>query len=225
MSGRLNGKRVVVTQCDDYMGPATCALFAEEGAVVAADRRDLRTPDAAEQLIAESGEVDILIANLAATDHAYRPVLETDYALWDHMFDMMVHPLYHLCRAVLPQMYARRRGKIVVYGSASAQRFVGDMTAYAAARSAQHGYVRQLAGEAAEHNVQVNVIAQGFTDNPTYFSADFQTSDLFQKLIAACPMGRLASGLEDAEVALFLASDESDFLIGVEMPFVGGWQL
>ncbi len=225
MGGRLAGKRVVVTQCDDYMGPATLELFRDEGAILFPDRRDLRGPDAANALIAEAGVVDVLIANLAATEHAYRPVLETDDALWDHMFDMMVHPLYRLCAAVLPQMYARRSGKIVVYGSASALRFVGDMTAYAAARSAQHGYVRQVAGEAAEHNVQVNAIAQGFTDNPTYFSAEFQNSELFEKLISACPMGRLGSGREDAEVALFLASDESDFLIGAELPFVGGWQL
>jgi len=73
--------------------------------------------------------------------------------------------------------------------------------------------------------VQVNVIGQGFTKNPTYFPDHFQTTDLFAKLIAQCPMGRLAEWVEDAEVALFLASDESDFMVGVELPFVGGWQL
>lgn len=225
MGERLKGKRVVVTQCDDYMGPATCDLFAREGAEVIADRRDLREPGAAQALIDEAGHVDILVANLAATQNAWCPPLETGLELWNHVFDMMVHPLFRLCRAVLPQMYARGKGKIVVYGSASALRHVGDMTAYAAARSAQHGYVRQIAGEAAEHGVQVNVIAQGFTRNPTYFPESFQKTELFAKLIADCPMGRLAEGEEDAEVALFLASDESDFLVGVELPFVGGWQL
>ena len=104
-------------------------------------------------------------------------------------------------------------------------RYIRHASAYATARAAQVGYVRQIAGEAAEHNVQVNVIGQGFTKNPTYFPDHFQTTDLFAKLIAQCPMGRLAEWVEDAEVALFLASDESDFMVGVELPFVGGWQL
>ena len=65
-AGRLAGKRVVVTQADDYMGPATVALFRREGAEVMADRRDLTRPGACEALIQEAGRVDVLIANLAA---------------------------------------------------------------------------------------------------------------------------------------------------------------
>ena len=223
--GRLRGLRVAISQCNDYMGPATCDLFAREGARLYADNRDLTVRGAGREFIADAGQVDILVANLGATEPAWRAWAETDRSLWDHMFDMMVHPLFEMCQAVLPQMIERGRGKIVVYGSASALRHVGDMTAYAAARTAQHGFLRQLAKEVASHNIKVNVIAQGFTKNPTYFPDDFQQTDLFKQLIAACPAGRLAEGEEDAEVALFLASEESDFLVGAELPFVGGWQL
>jgi NAD(P)-dependent dehydrogenase (short-subunit alcohol dehydrogenase family) len=223
--GRLARKRVVVSQCDDYMGPATLSLFADEGAHFIVDNRDLSLRGTGRQLIKDAGQVDVLVANLAATEPAWRNWSQTDKVLWHHMFVIMVHPLFEMCDSVLPQMIARGEGKIVVYGSASALRHVGDMTAYAAARSAQHAYLRQITQESAKHNVQVNVIAQGFTKNPTYFPDDFQKTALFKELIADCPAGRLAEGEEDAEVALFLASKESDFLFGAELPFVGGWQL
>ena len=70
MAARLQGKRVVITQADDYMGPATAALFAEEGAEVIADTRDLTESGACEALIAEAGRVDVLIANLASPNFA-----------------------------------------------------------------------------------------------------------------------------------------------------------
>ena len=66
MSGRLSGKRVLVTQADDYMGPATIEVFREEGAEVIADNSDLTQPGRCEELIASSGEIDVLIANLAS---------------------------------------------------------------------------------------------------------------------------------------------------------------
>ena len=64
-NGRLAGKHVVVTDAGDFMGPAICELFAEEGAEVIADRRDLRPRDAAGELIGEAGRIDVLIANLS----------------------------------------------------------------------------------------------------------------------------------------------------------------
>ena len=66
MSKRLEGKRVVVTQASTFMGPAITEVFAEEGAVLVADDRDLTQRDAAQNLIDEAGHVDVLIANLAA---------------------------------------------------------------------------------------------------------------------------------------------------------------
>ena len=65
MTGKLENKRAVVTQADDFMGPAIVALFREEGAQVLDDRRDLTRPGACESLIAEAGEIDVLIVNLA----------------------------------------------------------------------------------------------------------------------------------------------------------------
>ena len=117
--GRLDGKRVLVTQADDYMGPATIELFQEEGAEVIADTSDLSELARANELAAEVGSIDVLIANLAAPANLGIAATETSDEIWATAFDVMVHPLHRLCRAFLPDMYARKSGKVVVYGSAT----------------------------------------------------------------------------------------------------------
>jgi NAD(P)-dependent dehydrogenase (short-subunit alcohol dehydrogenase family) len=140
------------------------------------------------------------------------------------MFDMMVHPLHRLTKAVLPQMTDRRKGKVVVFGSATGLKAMEGLSAYSAARSAQVGYVRVAGLEAARHNVQINLIAQNFVENPAYFPPEFQETDEFKQLLAAhVPLGRLAKPEEDVAFATFLASDESDFFVGQSIAFSGGW--
>jgi 2-keto-3-deoxy-L-fuconate dehydrogenase len=136
----------------------------------------------------------------------------------------MVHPLHRLTRAVLPQMRERRAGKIVVYGSAVALRGMKTLSAYSAARAAQVGYVQAVGVEAAPDNVQVNLIAQNYVENPIYYPPELTRSDRFQtSLRRQVPLGRLATADEDARFALFLAGDESDFFVGQAIPFSGGW--
>lgn len=222
--GRLAGKRVLVTQADDYMGPATIELFRAEGALVHADTRDLTEAGACEALIAEMGPIDVLIANLASPNFSGTPVTDVDDLIWSTTFDVMVHPLHRLTRAVLPQMIARRRGKIVVYGSAVALRGLKTVAAYSAARAAQVGYVQSVGVEVAPHNIQVNLIAQNYVENPVYYPPELRAKPSFQEsLRRQVPLGRLASAREDALFALFLASDESDFIVGQAIPFTGGW--
>jgi NAD(P)-dependent dehydrogenase (short-subunit alcohol dehydrogenase family) len=221
--GRLAGKRVLVTQAKDYMGPDTIELFREEGAEVIADETDLTQPGAVQSVVDSAGHIDVLVANLAADAHFGVMALDTDDAIWQAQFEVMVHPLHHLCRAVLPQMYERNKGKIVVYGSATGIRAQEGVLAYGTARAAQVGYVRTLGVEAARHNVQVNLIAQHFVESEVYFPAAFQATSEFEAELAKVPLGRLAKGREDALFALFLASDESDFFVGQSIAFCGGW--
>ena len=220
---RLEKKRVLVTQASDYMGPETVALFTEHGAEVIADDSDLTQSGAVESLIENTGHIDILIANLAAPAHLGVSAVEMPDDTWHTMYDMMVHPLHRLCRAVLPQMYQRKAGKIVVYGSATGLRALEGVVAYGAARTAQVGYVRAVGIEAASHNVQVNLIAQNFVENPEYFPPEFTETEEFREYLKQVPAGRLATGREDAMFALFLASNESDFFVGQAIPFSGGW--
>ena len=224
MSGRLAGKRVLVTQAEDYMGPATIELFREEGADVIADNSDLTQPGRCEELISSGGEIDVLIANLASPNFTGIPVTELAAEDWHCTFDMMVHPLHRLCQAVLPQMIAKQAGKIVVFGSATALKGMPTVTAYSAARAAQSGYIRSLGVEVAKHNIQANLIAQNYVENPVYYPPQLREKESFQKSLARqVPLGRLATAREDALFALFLASQESNFFVGQSIPFSGGW--
>jgi 2-keto-3-deoxy-L-fuconate dehydrogenase len=223
-SGRLAGKRVLITQASTYMGPATAELFAREGAAVIADDRDLTRPGACDAAIADAGRIDVLIANLASPNFSGRPVAEVDDDAWATTFDLMVHPLHRLTRGVLPQMQERRRGKIVVYGSAVALKGMKTLCAYSAARAAQVGYVQSVGVEVAPDNVQINLIAQNYVENPVYYPPELTASERFQaSLKRQVPLGRLATAEEDARFALFLASDESDFFVGQAIAFSGGW--
>jgi 2-keto-3-deoxy-L-fuconate dehydrogenase len=219
---RMDGKRVVITQIGAFMGKDLVELFAAEGADLLADDRDLTQPDAAETLIAEAGEVDVLVANLAAAQPR-TSVLDTEDAVFRSMYEAMVFPLHRLVRAVLPQMIGRRRGKIVVVSSASGLKGMPNYCAYGSARGAQLAYVQDAGTEVAPHNVQVNAIAQTFVENATYFPPSYKATAEFKERIKGAPLGRLAYGWESAALALFLAGDESDFFVGQVFPFSGGW--
>jgi NAD(P)-dependent dehydrogenase (short-subunit alcohol dehydrogenase family) len=224
MAQRLRDKRVLVTQAEDFMGPITVQVFREHGAEVVADGRDLTSVDAAQRLIEDCGRIDVLVANLAAPAKAGTATVSVDEDHWQRVFDVMVHPLHRLTRAVLPQMIERRTGKIVVYGSATGVKGMEGVAAYSSARSAQVGYVRSVGIEVARHNVQVNLIAQNYVENEEYYPRKVQENPKFQEHLRTCvPAGRLATATEDALFALFLASDESDFFVGQAIPFSGGW--
>ena len=224
MAQRLRNQRVLVTQADDYMGPATISLFQQEGAEVIADTSDLTQPGACEDLIEQSGRIDVLIANLASRNYSGIAATDVDDDAWHDTFDRMVHPLHRLCRAVIPQMIERSAGKVVVYGSATALTGLKTVTAYSAARAAQVGYVQSLGVEVAPHNVQVNLIAQNYVENPVYYPPELTAKESFMNsLKRQVPLGRLARAEEDAQFALFLASTESDFFVGQAIPFTGGW--
>lgn len=220
---RLTGKRVLVTQADDYMGPITLEVFAEQGAEVIADTSDLTDPARAAALIEETGHIDVLVANLAAPANLGIAAADMPEDTWQAMFDVMVHPLHRLTKAVLPQMVERQKGKILVYGSATGVKGMAGITAYSSARHAQVGYVRSTGAEIATHNIQMNLIAQNFVENPVYFPPEFTQTPEFKELLKNVPAGRLATAREDALFAVFLASDESDFFVGKAIPFSGGW--
>jgi len=223
MSGTLHGKRVLVTQAGDFMGPALCEALAAHGADLIADRLPLQEPGAAEALVAASGVVDVLVANLALPAPS-TPAVEVSDAEWRQTFAALVDPLPRLVRAVVPGMRARGHGKILVIGSASALRGMRRASSYSAARGAQLAYVQAIGVELAPDNIQVNAIAQNFVDNPTYFPDHVQRDPRFQeRLKREVPLGRLVSAKEDAEFAAYLCSDAADCFVGQVFPVCGGW--
>lgn len=219
---RLSNRHVVVTQAGDFMGPAVCELFAAEGAVVTADRSDLTKPAAADDLIAQVGNVDILVGNLMERNRRHL-VSETQDDEWEAMYNIMVHPLHRLVRAVLPQMLERRSGKIVVMGSANGLRGTSVRAAYSAARGAQLAYVKNAGIEVAPCGVNINAIAQNWVSNPTSYPPEVVGAESFRDRLKDVPAGRVAEGWESATLALYLCSTESDFICGQIFAFSGGW--
>jgi 2-keto-3-deoxy-L-fuconate dehydrogenase len=223
MGERLQGRRILVTSAGTYMGPAIVELFTDEGADVVADTRDLVPPAAAAEAVADAGAIDVLVANLATPPRPAR-AQEIDDADWEALFDHLVHPLMRLVRAALPPMLDRGAGKVVAITSAAPLKGIAGASAYAAARGAQNAFVRSVGLEVAGQGVQVNAVAQNYVKNDVYYSEEMLAdADLVARMERAVPAGRLAEGWESAELALFLASDRSDFFVGQIVPFAGGW--
>ena len=219
----LSGKRILITQATDFMGPALCDMMRRCQAEVVTSENVLSSVDEVRKAVESAGQLDCLIANLAMPAPQTLATEVTDEE-WRAVFQLMVDPLQWLTRAVLPQMIERRSGKIVVMGSASAMRGINRTSSYCAARGAQISYTQAVGVEVARHNVQVNAIAQNFVDNETYFPQEVQDNPAFQKrLMREVPLGRLVSKDEDASFAAYLCSDAADCFVGQVFPLCGGW--
>ena len=121
MSAMLQGKRILVTQAVEFMGPVLCDVLAAHGAEVLAGKGALSRPDAAREHVASSGDVDALVANLALPAPT-TPAVDVAEEEWRQTFAALVDPLPRLVRAVVPAMIARGHGKIQLIGSAAALR-------------------------------------------------------------------------------------------------------
>ena len=219
----LAGKRILLTQADVFMGPVLGDVLRRCGAEVLGSTATLVEPDAADHLIEQSGELDVLVINLGVPAPSTTADKVADEE-WRLMFERMVDPLQRLVRAALPDMIERQRGRILLMGSASALRGMKRASSYSAARGAQLAYIRAVGVEVARHNIQVNAIAQNFVDNPTYFPAEIQSNPAFQdRLKREVPLGRLVSAEEDAQFAAYLCSDAASCFVGQIFPVCGGW--
>ncbi len=219
----LHGKRILVTQADVFMGPDLCTVLAEHGATVIADTQSMIEPQAPVAALTDAGTIDVLVINLAVPAPSTAADAVSD-AEWGDTFAALVHPLHRLVRAALPQMLARRSGKILLMGSASALRGMKRASTYSAARGAQLAYIQAVGVEVAPQQVQVNAIAQNFVENPTYFPPEVQANPKFQDRIRReVPLGRLVGAREDAAFAAYLCSDAANCFVGQVFPVCGGW--
>jgi 2-keto-3-deoxy-L-fuconate dehydrogenase len=223
-STRLDGKRVLLTQASDFMGPALTEVFERLGATVIADDRALdRDPALPGAIVRSAGRVDVLLVHLALPAPG-TPAAEIGDAEWREVFAHLVDPMPRLVAAVLPQMIERRAGRILLIGSAAALRGQKRTGSYSAARGAQLAYVQAVGLELAPHGIQCNAIAQNFVANPTYYGPEVQANPRFQeRLKREVPLGRLVSAEEDALFAAYLCSDAAACFVGQVFPISGGW--
>jgi 2-keto-3-deoxy-L-fuconate dehydrogenase len=219
----LAGKRIVVTQADEFMGPVLSEALREAGAEVIADTTPRLNAAAIATMVARAGHIDVLIANLAVRAPSTQAHLVED-SEWREVFSYLVDPLPAIARSVLPQMIERRSGKILLIGSATPLRGMTRTATYSAARGAQLAFVQAVGTEVAPHNIQVNAIAQAYVENPTYYPEAIRNHPKFKdRLAREVPAQRLGRPEEDAAFAVFLASDAAGFFFGQSFPFCGGW--
>jgi NAD(P)-dependent dehydrogenase (short-subunit alcohol dehydrogenase family) len=220
---RLKGKRVLITCADQYMGPAIRERFEVEGAELVISDNPLLDQESVDTLLAEAGEVDILVANFAEPPRS-QAVEQIEDQDWQALFDKLVHPLMRIIRAVTPRMKEQQSGKIVAVTSAAPLRGLPFNSAYCAARGAQNAFIRAAGLELARFNIQVNAIAQNYVRNSTYYPDSlFQNEKFIKNVQQLVPSKRVAESSETAELALFLASDGCSHIVGQIVPMAGGW--
>jgi 2-keto-3-deoxy-L-fuconate dehydrogenase len=222
-SGALTGQRALITSADSYMGPSIARRFRDEGCLVVEDFGTYEDdPDAPAAVVARALPLDVAVINLYAGKTLREPVTRTSEAEWHRVFDRIVHPTMRFVKAILPSMIERGSGKIIAITSASSIRVRPELSAYCAARGAQNTYIRSAGLEVASRNVQVNAIAQSYVEGgwPRDAMDDPQLREVVMREV---PAQRLGRDWEQAELALFLATDRSNFMCGQVIPFTGGW--
>ena len=220
---RLEHKRVLITQSGDYMGPAIASLFQAEAAQVTERPGLVPFGRNFESYVDDLGDFDVVIADLAH-DPCNGPLETLADESWEKLFDTMVHPLMALVRHFAPRMANQGHGKIIAITSAAPLKGLPGSVAYCAARGAQNAFIKAAGLEFAAKNIQINAIAQNYVSNPVYYPDELVQSERFQKHLARnVPIQRVARAEEQAEFALFLASNKSDFFVGQIFPFSGGW--
>lgn len=238
MSGRLSGKRCVVTGAASGIGDATARLFASEGAeVIAVDaapvapgeglfavEADVADEAAAAKTVRAAGPVDVLVtaAGISMGGLLHEVSLQT----WRKVLEVNLLGTVVWAGAVLPGMRAAGRGSIVTVASQLALAGGRGNPAYVASKGAVISLTRALALDYAPDGIRVNAIVPGAIETPMLSRSFARTADPETARARSRDrhaMGRFGRADEVAHAALWLASDDASFTTGAVTPVDGGW--
>lgn len=243
MSARLEGKTAFVTAGAQGIGLATAQAFAREGAtVIATDineqklaelsgqvgiqtrRLDVLDDAAVKKMAAEVGAPDILF-NCAGFVH-HGTILDCTDDDWAFSFNLNVRSAYVVTRAFLPAMVSGGGGSIINVASvAGSVKGIPNRFVYGATKAAVIGMTKSLAIDFVKNNIRANAICPGTVDTPSLgdrIKALGDEAKARAEFVARQPMGRLATAEEIAGMAVYLASDEAQFVTGQTMIIDGG---
>jgi 2-keto-3-deoxy-L-fuconate dehydrogenase len=240
---RLAGKKALVTGAAQGIGRAIVELFGREGAAVAAlDTQsaalatlkdcethvvDLLDPMAVAAVGETVGTLDVLV-NCAGYVDVGDLLVTTESGL-DLSFDLNVRATIRITRAVLPPMLAAGGGSIVNIASvAGAMIGVPNRLAYCASKGAVVGLTRSIALDYVASGIRCNAICPRTVQSPSLderLAASGDAATTRAAFIARQPMGRIGTAEEVAQLALFLASDESAYVTGAAIAIDGGWTM
>jgi NAD(P)-dependent dehydrogenase (short-subunit alcohol dehydrogenase family) len=240
--GKLDGKVAVITGASSGIGLATARLFVAEGAFVYLTGRRQKELDAAVSQIGERvtavagdianledldrlyamvkqhhGQMDILFAN-AAINGEYRPLGMITEAQFSEVFDVNVKGTLFTVQKALPLL--QDGGAIVLTASLAASTGAAAMSVYNAAKAAVRSFARTWAVDLSDRQIRVNAVSPGAIQTPGLDSV--VPDDLKAAVAAHALMNRFGEADEVARAVLFLASDESSYITGIELSVDGG---
>lgn len=246
---RLEGQTALITGASRGIGRSIALRFAAEGANVAvvyhASRgpaeevansirtsgraamlfaHDVASPEGAaeivDQVVSEWGRLDVLVNSAGIIrDGLFLQLSAED---WTKVVNTNLNGTFYFCKAAGRQMMGKRRGSIINMSSVAAQHSNKGQANYAASKAGIEAMSRTLAAELASRNVRVNAIAPGFVET----DMTEQVRNLAgEKILSAIPMKRYGRPEDIANVAVFLASDESAYITGQVITADGGLSL
>ncbi|WP_148874737.1 SDR family oxidoreductase [Serratia marcescens] len=243
---RLQGKYALITGGTSGIGLETARQFIAESATVAITGRSQRALDAAGQalagnpllLLSDAGDIpqqrelarqlrrqwprlDVLYVN--AGDVTHRPLQEWDEQSYQRLMDINLKGPFFLIQALLPLL--ANPASVILCGSVSAHIGLPQSSAYAASKAGLLSLARTLSGELHARGIRVNGLSPGPTETPALGKLGLAQADeraLRDDIRALVPIGRMGSALELAKAAVFLAADESAFMVGAELQMDGG---
>ncbi len=224
------GAKVVCVDINRSAAEETVGIIRGEGGSAEALACDVTKLMEVEDVVARTtalfGPVDILHNNVGHAKMGGPPDLTEDE--WRREMDLNVTGMFLACKVVIPTMVARRSGVITNISSSAGIRYVGyPYTSYYAAKGAVNQFTVGVALQYARDGIRCNAILPGLMDTPLiyqqitvqYASPD----DMVKARHEATPMGRMGTGWDVANAAVFLASDEASYINAVCLPVDGGF--